>query len=395
MYYGWLIASWTVRMGSHGFQRFVCKRRYILLVAVLAIVWLSRISTAQTGDSEHPKQEPPDPALLNRPAPKPRSLLIPEGKIKLDVMVDDAAGKPVMGLQPWDFKIVDNGRPTKVLSFRSYGAAVMPDPPVEILLVLDTANLPFSQVAFVRQEIEEFLHQNGGQLKQPLTLILFTDAGVRVQPRPSTDGNAIATVVAGIKGGVNTINPAMGGEGYVERFQRSAHALDNIAQNEAKKPGRKLLIWVGPGWPLLNRPSDGYTEVQQKRNFDGIVELQTALRQARITLYSVAPAGAPGSNSQLYRNFLKPVQSWHDAEAADLALKVLVTQTGGKIMGPDNDLVSQINRCIDDANAFYRISFDPPAAEHADEYHDLKVSVNQPGATIRTETGYYNQPAGH
>lgn len=117
MYYGWLIASWTVRMGCRGFQRFVCKRRYILLVAVLAIVWLSRISTAQTGDSEHPKPEPPDPALLNRPAPKPRSLLIPEGKIKLDVMVDDAAGKPVMGLQPWDFKIVDNGRPTKVLGF--------------------------------------------------------------------------------------------------------------------------------------------------------------------------------------------------------------------------------------------------------------------------------------
>ena len=77
-----------------------------------------------------------------------------------------------------------------------------------------------------------------------------------------------------------------------------------------------------------------------------------------------------------------------------MALKVLVTQTGGKILGPDNDLVEQINRCIEDANAFYRISFDPPAAEHTDEYHDLKVVVNKPDVTVRTNSGYYNEPAG-
>ena len=77
-----------------------------------------------------------------------------------------------------------------------------------------------------------------------------------------------------------------------------------------------------------------------------------------------------------------------------MALKVLVAQTGGKILGPDNDLVRQINGCIEDANAFYRLSFDPPVAEHADEYHDLKVVVDKPGVTVRTNSGYYNEPAG-
>lgn len=48
-----------------------------------------------------------------------------------------------------------------------------------------------------------------------------------------------------------------------------------------------------------------------------------------------------------------------------------------------------------EANAFYRLSFDPPRAEHADEYHDLKVQVNQPCATVRTNAGYYNQPPGY
>jgi VWFA-related protein len=211
----------------------------------------NQVIPSQTTEQEEPR----DPALTHRPPPKPKSLAFPEGKIKLDVVVDDGAGKPVPGLQPWDFKILDNGQPRRVMSFRAFGASVMPDPPVEVILVMDTLNLPFQQVAFVRGEIDEFLRQDGGKLKQPLTLILLTDAGIRFQPRPSTDGNAVASVVDGIKGSVSVINPAMGGEGYVERFQRSARAMDNIAQNEARKPGRKLLIWVGPVCQMLNRPS--------------------------------------------------------------------------------------------------------------------------------------------
>lgn len=92
---------------------------------------------------------------------------------------------------------------------------------------------------------------------------------------------------------------------------------------------------------------------------------------------------------------MKGVKTFHGADFGNLALKVLVTQTGGKIMGPDNDLVGQINGCIENANAFYRISFNPPAAEHADEYHDLKVQVDKPGVMVRTTTGYYNEPVNH
>ena len=342
------------------------------------------------------QEEAPNPRLAQRPPAMPPRVVIGDGRIKLDVVVNDSLGKAVTGLGPWDFKILDNGQPRKVMSFHTYdGVQVKPDPPVEVILVMDLMNLPFQQVAFVRGELNEFLRQDGGQLKQPLTLVVLNDKGIRVQPRPSTDGNAIASALNGVEGTVRILDPVMGGDGYVERFQRSARAIDNIAQNELKKPGRKLLIWAGPGWPMLNRPSDGYTETQQKRNFDGIVELSTALREARITVYSVEPGGATGGNALVYQQFLKGVKTYHDAVSGNLGLKVLVTQTGGKIMGPSNDLVSQIDACLEDANAFYRISFDPVVAEQADEYHDLKVMVNKPGTTARTMTGYYNQPADH
>ena len=332
--------------------------------------------------------------MSQRPAQKPQSFSIQEGKIKLDVIVEDTTGKPVVGLEPWEFKILDNGQARKVISFRRFdGVQAKLEPPVEVVLVIDMLNLPFQQVAYVRTQVDAFLRQNGGHLKHPTSVAQLTDAGLRVQARPSTDGDAIASLVTGIKEHVSTISPAMGSEGWVERFQRSARAMDNIAQNELKKPGRKLVIWLGPGWPMLNRPSDGYTDKQQRRNCDSIVEMSTALREARITMYSVSPVinVQGGQNPLLYRRFLSPVKTAHDAEAGSLGLKVLVTQTGGKIMGPDNDVVGQINRCIEDANAFYRISFDPPAAEHANGYHELKVVVDKPGVVVRTNTAYYDE----
>src|SRR6201998_1085546 len=362
-------------------------------------VGLNLVAIAQTTPAERPQQpESSDPELSHRPPPKPKSHLISEGKIKLDVVVDDSAGKPVLGLQPWDLKILDNSQPRKVMSFRAFNdLEVKPDPPVEVVLVIDMVNLPFQEVAFTRGEIQRFLKENDGHLKQPVTLLLLRDVGMQVQPRPSVDGNALLSVVSQIKGGVRTVDSAMGGEGLLERFQLCAHEMGSIAENEARKPGRKLLIWVGPGWPMLNRPELGYySEKHQRRYFDGIVELSTKLREARMVVYSVAPAeGANTTSSIRYQDYLKGVKSPRESDAGDLALKVLVTQSGGKGFGPDNDLASQIERCITETNDFYRISFDPPAAEHADEYHDLKVTVDKPGVMVRTNSGYYNQPAGN
>ena len=370
------------------------------LACVAVLLCFGPADFAQQGGEEvvpATQAPPPGPVLSIRPAPKP--VKKPDTSIKLDVVVTDGSGKPVTGLEPWDFKVTDNDQPRKILSFHSYdGLNVRPDLPVEVILVMDTANLQFQQVAFVRKEVGAFLRKNGGHLAQPVSLILLTDLELRMQPRPSTDGNAVASVLDQIKGRVSHITPAMGGEGALERFQLSARQMGNIAENEARKPGRKLLIWIGPGWPLVTRTELGYYSArEQRRYFDGIVQLSTKLREARMVVYSVAPAniGAGGGNSLntlRYKDFLKGVKSASEADSGNLSLKVLVTQTGGQILGPDNDVSGQIDRCIADADLFYRISFDPHLAGHADEYHELNVAVDKPGLTVRTNTGYYGQP---
>ena len=78
--------------------------------------------------------------------------------------------------------------------------------------------------------------------------------------------------------------------------------------------------------------------------------------------------------------------------AADQALYAVVTAPAPATVTEVIETMQQIDACIDEADAFYTISFNPSGAEHADEYHDLKVQISQPGLAVRTNTGYYNQP---
>jgi VWFA-related protein len=314
-----------------------------------------------------------------------------EGRIEIDAVVTDMAGKPVHGLELKDFTLLDDKHPAMILTVHSYDAiAARPAPPTEVIIVLDAVNFEARRLIFKRQEIERFLRQNGGHLAQPVSVFLLTGKGVNVQPRPYVDGNALAGEIHKFEPGERMIGDSAGATGAIERSQLSVQMFMGIVKSESKKPNRKLLIWVGPGWPLLSGVVFDTTAKARQQYFNSIVELSTMMREARIALYSVSAEN--GVNNYLYEVYLQGVKLERQAEAAGLALKVIVVQSGGRILGPNNDLAGQITDCVGDANAFYTLSFDPQHADRANEYHDLKVLVEQPGLSVRANTGYYNQP---
>jgi VWFA-related protein len=332
---------------------------------------------------------PHTPALTQRPAPAP---VAAEGRIKLDVVVTDKSGKPVSGLELKDFSLLDNKLPAQILSFHASDGTVQKDgPPVEVVLVVDRVNQPFQAVAFERQEISRFLLQNGGRLAQPVSILFLTDDGVKVEGRPSADGTALAARLDQAESGLRSIRRSAGLYGAIERFQLSVKSVSSIINAEANEPGRKLLIWAGPGWPLLNGPDIEASSQGQQDLFDGIVEFSTRLRQTQTVLYSVS-VGQSGPRTFTYQEFLKGVKSVKQADPGNLGLEVIATQSGGRVLPPSNDLAADIARCVQDAGAFYTLSFDPPRADRANEYHDLKVVVGKPGLSARTSTGYYSQP---
>ena len=320
-----------------------------------------------------------------------------EGRIKLDVVVTDKSGKPVSGLDLKDFALLDNNLPAKILSFQAIDGTARPtaadqaaDHRVKVILLLDTVNVDFQQVAAERQEIVRFLRLKGSHLAQPMSIYLFTKDGVQFQSDLSADGNAVTAALNQVDGQLRIMDRAQGAWGDLDRVLLSVRNLDSIAQSEENNPGSKILIWVGPGWPMLDSSRfQSSSSKGQEQLFDSIVELSSSLREAHIALYSIS-AGQAGSGTFLYEDFLKGVKSAQKASPSNLGLKVLAVQSGGRVLPPSNDLASEIDSCIQDANAFYTISFDPPRADKKNEYHDLKVVVDKPGLKALTNTGYYN-----
>ncbi len=349
-------------------------------------------------------QQPPDGAGLTAQQASPSSPITAqsagrtsvgaekkEGRIKLDVVVTDKRGHPVSGLDLADFTLLDNHHPTPILSFHPFhGTPQAANSPVEVILLVDALNFSYRDVTFFTQEMEKFLLQNDGHLAEPVSVFSLVYDGVSAQPRPSMDGKVEAAELESMDR-ILRRTAREGADGW-DSFLQSIQLLDRIAQAEAQKPGRKLLIWGGPGWPLFDVQAMGgiLPPKIEEQVFASIVELSTRLRQARITLYSVTLGNYV--RNDYFEMFLKGVTKPNDAAPANLTLGVLAEQSGGLVLGPDNNMTAQINRCVADASAFYTITFDPPPAHKPNEYHDLEMKIDRPGLKLRTRTGYYNQP---
>jgi VWFA-related protein len=311
-------------------------------------------------------------------------------RFDLDVVVTPGSGRPVTNLQQQDFTILDNKTPRPITSFQPPGGS---QTPVHVILVIDAVNTTYSNIAYQRGQIDKFLRANGGQLAEPTALAFFTDKGIEVQKDFATDGNELSGSFDSYAIGLRDIRRSSQFEA-IDRFQLSIRALSQLVATEAARPGRKMILWVSPGWPLLSGPGRQLDPKQQQQIFASIVGLSTELRQGHIVLYSIDPLGAgEGVGREFYyQSFLKGVSKPSQVNVGDLALQVLATQSGGLVLNSNNDVTSLLDRCMEDAKAHYVLSFDPAVADHPNEYHHLEVRVNSPGLTARTRAGYYAQP---
>lgn len=316
-------------------------------------------------------------------------------RISLDVVVTDKSGKPISGLQEQDFTVLDDNTPAKITSFHTSEPSEPSDPKVQAIILLDAVNGSAQSVIFEAQQVQKFLRQNNGQLPIPMSLVIFTDISTQVQNQTTRDGNVLANQLGSNQPGLRSLRRSAGFWGASERLQLSLQAVERITQYEEKREGRKLLIWISPGWPLLSGPGVQLTNRDETMLFKSVVDFSQQLRDARITLYSLDPLGTNDAGSFrtfYYESFLKGVTSAQKVDGGNLALQVLATQSGGLVLNSSNDLQKLLAKPLADANAFYTLSFDASPADHPDEFHALQVKVDKHGLTARTRTGYYAEP---
>ncbi|MGB8536792.1 MAG: VWA domain-containing protein [Acidobacteriaceae bacterium] len=351
----------------------------------------------------------------------------------MDVVVTDKAGNAITGLSPADVELFDNKVPVTVEAFKALSPASPSDGhSAQVVLVIDAINSPHESLARTYSQVQNALNMDGGRLKQPIEILILSDTQsitrnakapssetVALSNRqafvrriaPSTDGLALAKALEQIVVPISRMPDAQGAQGESEKARLTIQALDAIGTTELRLDGPKTLIWLSPGWSPFARSTK-----TQAALFDTIAYFADLLRDARITLDFIDTQGvfagvettpsAPLNASQLafqnraaplangqptpiwYQSYYRAVTKQSQASINDLALQVLAYQSGGVVLGRNNDLIKQISRCINDARSSYELSFKPSNVPDGN-YHDLELRIRRRNVIVRVRRGYY------
>lgn len=342
------------------------------------------------------------PAQQANPIVPTPAMFAAEGFIRLDATVADRSGHPITGLASGDFTLLDNGQPTEILSFRAFnGTTAKSEAPTEVILVFDSGSGSEPQVAAAEHEISEAFQRIKEPLGAPVSIVRVSKSDVLETPRPSTDGAVLARAMEHPRSSdLVRVWPARAGLSLEPlhtadsigaspgRFSESSaglpsglRALGAIAIGERRSPGRKLLVWIGPEWGgKLGGSAVG----------DWIAEYSTRLREARVTLYCATGLFSPIS-VVVEGPSLQSVHSADPLLGQNLALQAIAERSGGGAL-KSNNIASLLAQQIKEADDYYSLTFAVPRTSHVDEYHELKLEVDNPDLTVSTSTGYFDEP---
>jgi VWFA-related protein len=352
-------------------------------------------------------------------APRGSSIVVNARLVVLDVVVTDKAGHPVDGLEAKDFQVFEDGQLQRIRSLEPPAAHTLPptslaagasasfDPaqpasfghsPVSIL-VLDQLNTHFADSSFARRAMHDYLASQPSLLSQPTTLLSVSDNRLKLLQAFTRDRDLLLQALASApteyawKLEVNGKTD----HGPIERLDQSLSALEQIAESNARIPGRKNLIWVGGGFPSLDPESVDGDDLQEVRNT--IQHVTNVLLDARITMYAIDPSNsAPGMTEITDAAQMGFVQAGGDLTAgsadpfsASEDFDKLGPVTGGRIVRGMNDIAQQIASSVDLGSNFYTISYAPSSeSEAAAKYRNIRVVCLHPGLTVTTRSGYYS-----
>lgn len=344
-----------------------------LLAGCLA-VWAHPASGQLQPAQDAPVSEPPF-ATLSSANPVERN-----GLFTIDVVPNDAKGNPVSNLEPSAFTILDDDRQVKIRTFERSSASSEPAP--QLMFVLDAVNLSSEQFAQTERTLTRFFLSNNGHMEFPTALYWLTSEGLFASVVSTKDGPLL---VEELKEKKSRMPVWMRGPGPVQsdeaRNGYSQRALGSIAIQQRDYPGHKVLVWIGPGWPV-NGGQVGFNEA---------TEFSTRLREARITLNNVNAWLDPVVSD--YHAYLAAPRTQNDMQPVNLSLQVIAAHTGGQVLDASDNLERGIERCVEDLRTFYTLTFNPPRTDTVDEYHDLRVRAAQAAVVVRAPAGYYNEPA--
>ena len=168
-----------------------------------------------------------------------------------------------------------------------------------------------------------------------------------------------------------------------KRVRLTAEAMEAIARQVGRLPGRKSLIWLSSSFPF----AEGRRTYAQE-----LAQITRAMSAADIAVYPVDARGLVGipALSADRRGGIQGIQSFGPPGHA--AMNMLADATGGRAFLNDNAAHQAIRLALADAEVTYTLTFHPEIAKFDSTLHQIKVKVARPGVEVRHREGYFATP---
>lgn len=415
--------------------------------------------------------------------------------VEVSVVVRDKNG-PVRGLTQDDFTLLEKGKKRKIAVFSASAAAatlsavaakssaspaLSPAPlpalvtnrpaagetPANVTVVLlDALNTDSKDQNYARQQLLRFLRQ----IRPEDRVAVYTlGSQLRVLNDFSSDARRLAATVARYSGEVGFTSAAdspladnpvgIGSDKIIMdaiqnqardmvsdysiqmRAEKTAAALEAIAQHIGSIPGRKNLIWITSGFPfVIGLIGDGQTNSEDNA-FDDNISGVTAAKKGAGMSQSTALYGANDRDGNPARNqksftpeALRATRALNDSNIAvypidargltvmpksmsveqnyglsrsqavapakgmstiltgTTAMQNVAEATGGLVFNNGNDLQKAIRTAVDDGEATYTLGFYVDASELDSTFHSLKVQLRRKDVEIRFRKGFLALP---
>ena len=157
------------------------------------------------------------------------------------------------------------------------------------------------------------------------------------------------------------------------RVRRTVSVLGDLASDFGSQPGRKSLVWISHGVPILAVAPNGlrydYTPL--------VTDLGTSMARSGITVYAVDQM----SRAEVGTNSMDTLQT-------------LAGLTGGQWLS-SNAIEEAIRQAMHEGPATYQVGYRPPLNRWDGKFHKLRITAQGAGGIklrIRTIEGYFGDP---
>ena len=379
--------------------------------------------------------------------------------VNVDVRVTDRDGKPVHGLGREDFVVLRDGRPVEIANFYAVEegrpaaagagadaapspapeAEVAPGPPAPeippdqrlwLIVYVDNFNLDPLERDRVLPSLRTFLGQTlrPGDRAMLVTFDRILEVRVPFTDRPGLLLDALDEVAGSsgfvpvrrreqqdllkrIDGADSPRQALLMTRAYAESLRHevdvSVQALERLVESLAGLPGRKALLHVSSGVPMLAAEemfhvvgqkfslSEAYAEIGRHDTTRAWERVDRAANAHRVVFYTLDAGGMRGMqySAAEYEGLVTPhLRRTMDSVAPEnlqAALRLMAAETGGLAIVNRNEVLPALDEVGADLRSYYSLGIRSAGVVSA-RHHELEVRLREPrpGVTVRHRGAY-------